>query len=325
MELARKSKLILDGQDVGTTPMIVPSISSRLSMNMPELVGRLAPLVSGPLLVSAYDLHNNKNIPKISFPSLLFIDSGGYECAKSEEISEYGFYRPEPNEWNRVFHEKTLKSYGSTSPRVVISYDHPSEKRGIGEQIIQARELFKKIDICLKEILIKPENGYNKIKIKSVIDNLSSLAQFDIIGFTEKELGASILERMVSISTIRYQMSEQGIDRPIHILGSLDTVTTPLYFISGGDIFDGLAWLRYIFYRGDTLYLESFGPRISGIHVSGGTIRDQCIYHNYNYIRDLELKLEQFQLSKDFSILGKNANFFHECYKKLKTKMGGKI
>ena len=46
-------------------------------------------------------------------------------------------------------------------------------------------------------------------------------------------------------------------DKPIHVWGGLDPISTPLYFFAGADIFDGVSWLRYAYYNGVAICSES--------------------------------------------------------------------
>ena len=126
------------------------------------------------------------------------------------------------------------------------------------------------------------------LKIKSITDNISELALFDIIGVTEKELGTSILSRMTNIAKIRKSLLSIGKDTPIHVFGSLDTITTPLYFVSGADIFDGLTWLRYAFNNGYTIYKHNYSAVNIGVNVKSLNVDAQCWFHNYYYMSDLK-------------------------------------
>ena len=54
-------------------------------------------------------------------------------------------------------------------------------------------------------------------------------------------------------------------ETPIHVFGSLDTVTTPMYFLAGADIFDGLTWLRFAFHGGYTVYKHNYGALKFGV------------------------------------------------------------
>jgi hypothetical protein len=323
--LARKMSLRLDnGVEVGTTPMLVPSVSSRININIIETIEMVSETITGPLLISAYDMHHTDDFPTISFPNLIFIDSGGYECAKNNEISELGLYRPDPYEWNRDLYSQIIGNLEISPPKVVISYDHPLERASIEEQVRQARESFRNREGIIKELLIKPESvESNGIEIKALLQNVEALSPFDIIGFTEKELGLSVLDRMIAIAKIRKEMDKNSINIPIHVFGSLDPVTTPLYYISGADIFDGLAWLRFIFSGGNTLYVDSFGPLNDGIHVNMNQIWAMNIARNYHYIRRLNMDMGKFQSTGDYKFLGPYSEFYKNSYEDLIEKIGG--
>jgi len=105
----------------------------------------------------------------------------------------------------------------------------------------------------------------------------------------------------------------------------LDPVTTPLYYMSGADIFDGLAWIRFIFSGGNTLYIDSFGPINDGIHINMDQIWAMNIAKNYQYIRRLNMNLGKFQSTCDYRFLGPNPDFYKTSYEDLMDKIGGEI
>jgi hypothetical protein len=70
---------------------------------------------------------------------------------------------------------------------------------------------------------------------------------------------------MQNIAKLRNALTKAGIDIPIHVFGSLDSVTTPLYFLAGADVFDGLTWLRFAFHEGQTLYKQNYGALHLGV------------------------------------------------------------
>lgn len=322
--LTRKLRLTLKGLEVGTTPMLVPAISSRLNLPMQELLLFISDnsIVDGPFLISAYDYHYENSI-YASFADLIFLDSGGYECNKDQCVSDIGLYKPDNFEWNKDIHSSVINEWPNEIPTVLISYDHPLTRESILKQIENANELFQGKDKFLREILIKPEtNDTTKIKPENVIENLELIASFDIVGFTEKELGDSVLERMICIAKVRVAMDKKRMEIPIHIFGGLDIVTAPLYYLSGADIFDGLSWLRFLFIDGNALYIDSFGPKFYGVDEKINKIWMRSIYQNCNYLRRLKSDLETFHYKKDFDIFGPNSEFFKRTYKDLVTKVG---
>lgn len=319
--LTRKLNLTLDGLEVGATPMLVPAVSSRANIPLTELLEVISEIVDGPLLVSAYDYYYSDEI-SISFPDLIFLDSGGYECNKDQDVSDIGLYNPNPFDWNENLHAEVVDAWSSEIPTVMVSYDHPSVRDPIETQVEKARDLLRGKSNTLKEILIKPETMDSvRVNRDSLVENINLLESFDIVGFTEKELGHSVLQRMISIASIRKAMDEQNIIIPIHIFGSLDTVVTPLYYFSGADIFDGLSWLRFLFHNGSTQYIDSYGPKNFGLDENMRKIWIQTVYQNHSYLRRLQLDMEKFQSTEDFGIFGSNADFFRTSCDDLDEKM----
>ena len=325
--LARKMRLMCNGVEVGTTPMIVPAFSSKANIDIVKILEIMNETIKGPILVSAYDVKwAPKGFPPITFPDLIFLDSGGYEVLKDQDVSAIGFYQPESKDWTREMHLKVLKGWPKDIPTALISFDIPSERKSTEEQIEDAKVLFNEfyeIDNILKEILIKPEKIRRKrIDLKDITKNLESLSTFDILGFTEKELGGSVFKRMSMIAKIRVEMDRLEIRKPIHIFGSLDTVTTPLYYFSGADIFDGLAWLRFCFHEGETLYIDSFGPTLpEQIRTDLDTLYMTSIALNYDYMLSLKGDLETFQSTGKFNHFKKNGDFFKDVFENLKKRV----
>lgn len=320
---ARKLKIHTDQWgEVGTTPLLVPSFSSRANIRIRETIYFLRDCdYTGPVLVSAYDVKYIKNFPNMNFSDLIFLDSGGYEVARDMDVSEIGLYKPPAFTWNRDIHRAIIKKWSNSRPTVLISYDHPNEIHPIQDQIRQANSLFKRKKRFIKEILLKSEKSKHTINIDHVIGNLESLSQFDIIGMTEKELGSSVLERMLNIAKLRIGMADSGIEKPIHLFGSLDPITSPLYFFSGADIFDGLSWLRFVFEDGNTLYIDSYGPKKYGIQERLEKIWKISMNANNSMFARLKLDLEKFQATNDFDIFGTNAAFFRKSCEDFESQL----
>jgi len=329
--LARRMKFQIEDLEIGSTPMLIPSLSSRANIDINQSLEVIREIVKGPLLLSLYDVfYASPNLKEISFPDLIFLDSGGYECAKDCVVTEYGFYRPDPQIWNYNFYLAAMEKWKQIQkdqeqiPTIIVSYDHPLEKMPIQVQITKAKETFDTQENVLKEILIKPENSDN-LNIDLIIENLKYLTEFYLIGFTEKDLGNSISERMKNIIKIRIAMEKIGQKLPIHIFGSLDPVTTPLYYFSGADVFDGLSWLNFIFYNGEMMYRDSLGPKMFGINEDIDGIWIKTLVNNYDYLTKMKIDLERFHSSRDFNIFKNNADFFKTTIETINGEIGGII
>ena len=190
------------------------------------------------------------------------IGAGGHAKAILENHPEIEVYIGCDKDENALkISKKNLSSFGEKIKFIRGSFSN-IDKYLEREKIIH-------VDGCLLDLgvssmqLDTPNRGFS-LKNEGLLDmrmNTSSfLSAKEVVNtFTEKELGRSILERMENIARIRIAMREKDVSRPIHIFGSLDMLSTPLYFIAGADIFDGLTWLRYGYVGGLSIYEQNFG------------------------------------------------------------------
>jgi hypothetical protein len=298
--LAKRRSLLLKGTEIERTPLLVPSFSSK---GFPEVAGMIKmaeEFIEGPMLISAYDLHHKHIAPPFVAPALIFLDSGGYEAGKDTELSDLAEQEQTPQQWTPEDHRAILQSWESEVPTIVISYDHPEHRISFAEQIDRARALPIK-ENSLREILLKPETAAQRfLSMDHIIPLVHQLAQFDLIGITEKEIGSSILERMKNVARLRMALDQAGLDTPIHVFGSLDTLSTPLYFVVGADVFDGLTWLRFGYREGQTLYRQNFGALALGVNTKTHMIDAQCWVRNLQYLKGMEFEMRRFLKEHDF-------------------------
>jgi hypothetical protein len=224
--------------------------------------------ITEALLISAYDLHygylpdtdqlaSEYHRTRYSEISLVFIDSGLYEK----------IHGPPPHsgvreDWNLEMLAGLLDSLDEICTNaVVVNYDFYDEGNGsFGDQVAAARRFFKERPRFASDFLIKPERSgtrFDRQVIAELAPHMRDMADFDVIGVTEKDLGDTLLDRLTHLAWLRDELTRAGIERPIHVFGSLDPLFTPLYFAAGGEIFDGLTWMRYGFERELSVYREA--------------------------------------------------------------------
>ncbi len=309
--------------EVERTPLLVPSFSSKGFLDIHKIVEYSSELIDGATLVSAYDLYYEQRLPSLNFPSLIFLDSGGYEASKDRELSDFGDREHIPKLWSQEMHASELTKWRSGVPTVIISYDHPDERLPVKSQIERALQMELPQGDCLREVLFKPETGgQTLLKIQSVIDHVRQLGEFDVIGVTEKEVGNSILDRMKNIARLRLALTKVDLETPIHVFGSLDTVTTPLYFLAGADIFDGLTWLRFAFSDGYTVYKHNYGAVKYGVTTKAHVIDGRCWNDNYYYIRELELEMRRYLQDHDPNVFGHHRDLFRQSLESVMEEVG---
>ena len=258
--LAKRRGFYRDGKEVIRTPLLLPSFSSKGFPEIQNIIDATQEVIDGEILLSAYDIHHRNLVGQFDFAEAIFLDSGGYEASTDVELSEIRKLDHVPNSWSLEDYLALVNAWDSARPTVIVSYDHPKERVDTAEQIKRAYETIPKRQNIFREILFKPEAGESvEVNIAAIVDSVHALAGFDAIGITEKEIGVTQQVRMANIARIRKALNVAGLgDKPIHVFGSLDTISTPLYFVAGADIFDGLTWLRFAYHEGMTIYRENY-------------------------------------------------------------------
>jgi hypothetical protein len=293
------------------TPLLVPSFSSKGFYKNSKGISEIDEIydialesITDSMLISAYDIYyENIKTPNYEVPLITIVDSGGYEISDDDDLSAIKYTKNRQKEWTEDKLSQVYKSIPTVYPIILVSYDHPKKRIVVKEQIKEAESFFQNFPSHLHTLLIKPETENQKyVQIESVLDSINALAKFDIIGFTEKELGGSILKRMMAISTIRRNLDNAKLQLPIHIYGSLDPITSILYFISGAEIFDGLTWIRYGFLNGNACYYNNFGARTCGIDIDNNRTKKYMLSNNLIYLNKIKNQMEKFLVNEDFSV-----------------------
>jgi hypothetical protein len=125
---------------------------------------------------------------------------------------------------------------------------------------------------------------------------------------------------MQNIAALRLAMDDAGINKPIHIYGSLDPITSILYFLAGAEIFDGLTWLRYGYAEGLACYRNIYSVRAIGIRAREAFIKAMTMRNNLSYLLDLTDQMRKFLLDSDFERFGNNARDIRAGYELLLTR-----
>lgn len=315
----RRELKFADGASL-RTPILIPSFSSRIP-KVEKIFRASEEFISGPILISAYDVKHQLLNPPFDFGNAIFLDSGGYEASIDSDLSDVSNLPPQGKDWTESEHLSVLAAWQSKVPTVIISYDHPKVRLPLPKQISAASELALPKN-SLREILIKPETeAQNFIQPESIRKHIHSLSKFDVIGVTEKEIGNSVLERMQNIAIMRLALNKAGIGTPIHVFGSLDAITTLFYFVAGADIFDGLTWLRYAFKDGRTLYRQDFGITDLGIGTKFPLVEALCWARNYQYMQEMELEMRRFLKDHDFGVFKYHSQIIRAAFENVEEEM----
>jgi hypothetical protein len=326
----RISKIIHPAGIELNTPLLVPSYSSKgfqLYENGESEIQKIMAFsnefIYESQLISAYDIYY-KHLPLISDlkkSQVTLIDSGGYETSDNYDLSETKKYSRNGKVWNLDLLNKVIDEWNQSDAAILINFDDINSRKSFQYQIQDAIEFFERRKLCLSDFLIKPEQKEDYfLNIQSIVDNIKDLRYFDIIGFTEKELGDSIISRMLAIYKIRTALNGNNIQSPIHIFGTLDPICVTLYFMAGAEIFDGLTWLKYAYVDGLAIYNNNscFINEFFSIYLTDDEIRKKIIKNNIYYLEMLKMKLSESVISGDFACISnlfsdKNKQLFDRC------------
>jgi hypothetical protein len=291
-------------------------------------------MIPDAFLVSAYDLHHG-HIAGISdlgsypvdgplgAPALLFVDSGGYETRESYDLSEVYRHPYNPEPWDEDRLEATVANFSTEIPLVIVNFDRPGP---FTEQIRRARSFFEKHPSFMRDLLVKPHSDdANYLDIKKLMPEVKEFAHFDFLGVTEKELGNRLLDRLELLARLRIAMDQAGVSTPIHVFGSLDPLISPMYFLAGAEIFDGLSWLRYAYRDGVAMYGEALAVLQHQLEDTAATRRSRMLANNLDAIRRMAISLRASMLGDelDYAKLLYHARLYEEVHDALRTRVEG--
>ena len=296
--------------------------------------------ITEALLVSAYDLHH-KMLPDgerllgpehqqtiYGTPRLLIVDSGGYE------LNPVGFESGEtqrspytPEEFSRTDFEALVDRLPSDRDLLVVSYDNPNRPRAsYKEQRETAQGFFASRRHLHSDFLLKPQAFDRVLDVAQLTPEAANLRFFDVVGVTEKELGDTLLDKLVLLARLRGLLDANGCTEiPIHVFGSLDPVLTPLYFMAGAEIFDGLSWLRYAYVDGLSIHPDQLAA-LRGTLGDRQARRDLFRFmSNLAEIKALKHRLERWAHESDrYEHLGPRYEKLREIYETMRAELAQK-
>lgn len=283
-------------------PLLVPSFSSKGNLLISQsdgtyksdnysLLQSLDIRISKSYLVSAYDIYygfmppNPNDWPETDY---LFIDSGGYEINDSFDLSERNKFNYQVYPWDKD-KMKEIYSNAVACPKfqnsiiILSSYDtvDPFE-----QQLSGALSLIKEYPYAIVNFIVKISFPIEDL-LNDLIKKKDYLGPISIIGFTEKELGNTVRERLLNLVRIKRQLISCGWHGSIHIFGGLEPSLVKLYYIAGADIFDGLSWQR-MYYRNNA---SLFNPETFYISLPEHENKFLMMLDNLSVLQELSASL----------------------------------
>ncbi len=272
---------------------------------MSRLLEFFADRLNESFLVSAYDLYHRLleagdaldnpdwTASPLSQPEVLLIDSGGYEVRQGVDVGELVQDLREPKPWSETAYGELLARLPESAVNcAAIAWDRPGES--YARQIEAAHEFLRQSPALAPVVLLKPPPDRATHSFAQLESDADALADFSIVGVTEHELGSSLQERVVAVMELRDLLSRAELATPLHVFGALDPLFVPLYFAAGADVFDGLTWLRYAYWRGLAVHREQ-GPLLDGrLEQDDDRRRYGVLAGNLTFLVELQARLHSF-------------------------------
>lgn len=296
------------------TPLLIPSVSSRgfpldkAGFAESNLFLKYAvDSIDEALLVSAYDLEHCTLVDAeallsggstgtaLDRPRLLVVDSGGYETGESWESGHVDRSDRLVKPYNADMFASVVDRLPQGRPLLVVSYDGPDVPRGsYADQVARAQVFFATRPHLASDILLKRPIGRRWHTPRELVPAAPDLSRFDVIGFTEVELGDSLLDRLATLAELRQILRSASITAPIHLFGALDPLFTPLYFAAGAEIFDGLSWMRYVYWDGLAVHADA-GALLRSEDDDTQLLREaRRIVLNLGQLRELKRQMQRY-------------------------------
>jgi hypothetical protein len=283
-----------------TTPLLVPSFSSRGFPFLTEIHKALTPHISRVCLVSAFDIANDHiRADDVYASDILFVDSGGYEAKPEYDPVEAYHDQRMASEWSMEMYREVLSQLRANSEIVIVSYDGV-ESLPLRQQIDAAVGLFGRYPSFSGDFLWKPEPGSRFYGDPGdLVACLPELSAARCVGVTDKELGPSLVDRCTSIAGLRTALGQIGSDLPIHVFGCLDPLCCVLFYLCGADVFDGLSWLRYVYLGNNAMYMQQASILASQARLKDEELVLSCWVENLSVLERIQRSLVKFSAGFD--------------------------
>jgi hypothetical protein len=265
-----------------------------------EIYKVLTPYLGKVCLVSAFDIAKGHiSQDELYSSDTLFVDSGGYEVKPLNDPLEAYQGQAARGDWPQDAYKRVLSELKPNSEIVVVSYDG-ADYLTLQDQLDSAVNLFSAYPSFAGDFLWKPEPGSDFCgDPEYLVARLGESNVVRCVGVTDKELGASVVDRCRSIATLRTCLQRSGMDLPIHVLGCLDPLNCALFFLCGADVFDGLSWLRYAYIGNAATYMQQAPLIAAGAELRDEDVAFSCWVANLDVLGRVQRSLEEFGAHPD--------------------------
>lgn len=225
-------------------PNVFMSVSSHETQFGPlEALSALRIHATPSILVSAYDLIHSDSSTEMIEEIHAYRENGGFVLIDS---GNYEAHRLNDAQWKPSLLKKVLIS---TPHDWAFCFDNmkPSDNFDIAvRQIVKAVERDAKHTAApMLPIVHVKQNEKGLTRLPRIVKAISEHLRPPIIAIPERELGAGLAQRALTVRQIRDELDKLPYYQSIHLLGTGNPWSIAVLAAAGADTFDGLEWCRF--------------------------------------------------------------------------------
>ncbi|WP_448124061.1 toll/interleukin-1 receptor domain-containing protein [Pseudomonas veronii] len=241
---SKPARLVTIADGALALPNLFMSVSSHETQFDPlEALEALTVYPAGSILVSAYDLVRSDSREDMILEISKYRDKGGFVLMDS---GNYEAYRLDDKTWKPSHLRRALID---TPHDWAFCFDNmkPSEKYDVAvRQIVTAVERDTKYTAAhVLPIVHVKQTSKGLERLPQIVRAVSEHLRPPIIAIPERELGAGLAQRALTVRHIRDELDKLAYYQPIHLLGTGNPWSIALLAAAGADTFDGLEWCRF--------------------------------------------------------------------------------
>lgn len=241
---SKPTRLTISAKGVIALPNVFMSVSSHETQFDPvEAIEALRIHETPSILVSAYDLVNSKSRNEMIAAIGAYREKGGFVLIDS---GNYEAYRLKDDKWKPAHLRRALID---TPHDWAFCFDNmkPSDKFDVAvRQVLKAVERdAKHTSSPVLPIIHVKHTPAGLERLPRIVRAISEHLQPPIIAIPERELGAGLTQRALTVRHIRNELDKLPYYQPIHLLGTGNPWSIALLAAAGADTFDGLEWCRF--------------------------------------------------------------------------------
>lgn len=224
-------------------PNLFMSVSSHETQFDPADALRVLKVHNTPsILVSAYDLVNssdrNKMIKEITAyrknGGFVLLDSGNYEATRLAD-----------KEWKPVHFQQALAEGLHDWAFCFDTKPNYDSKLTIRQIMRAVNRDSKHSTVPVLPIVHVMQDDRGLAQLPEIVRGISEQLAPQVIAIPERELGAGLTKRAITLKQIRTELNKLPYYQPIHLLGTGNPWSIAVLAGAGADTFDGLEWCRF--------------------------------------------------------------------------------